>query len=171
MRKKALLFCAAALIALSMTACGDGTAQKKDTEAETDAVEAETTVADTEAEETDDTEAAADDESEDADTTEGGGAAAAGSYADGTYTAEAVGASEAGSGTVTVTVTIAGGKIEDVDIEAPKDAASLGAQAIKKLPDAIKEAQSADVDKVTGASHTSEAIITAVADCLEQASK
>lgn len=169
MRKKALLFCAAALIALSLAACGDGTAQKKGTEAETDA--AETTAADTKAEETNDTEAATGDESESADTTEGGGAAAAGSYADGTYTAEAVGASEAGSGTVTVTVTIAGGKIEDVEIEAPKDAASLGAQAIKKLPDAIKEAQSADVDKVTGASHTSEAIITAVADCLEQASE
>lgn len=169
MRKKVCVLCAATLLALSMTACGDGTAQKKTTEGETDAVES--VAEDTKAEE--DTAADTKAESEGAETTEagGGGAAAAGSYTDGTYTAEAVGASEAGSGTVAVTVTIKDGKIDDIEINAPKDQASLGAQAIKKLPDKIKEAQSVEVDVVSGASHTSEAIITAVGDCLEQASK
>ncbi|MCI8514332.1 MAG: FMN-binding protein [Lachnospiraceae bacterium] len=150
-----------------MTACGDGTAQKKTTAAESEATDAPVETTEAEAGTEGETKT---DESEDAEATTGG-AAAGGSYTDGTYTAEAVGASEAGSGTVAVTVTIKGGKIEDVDINAPKDQASLGAQAIKKLPDKIKEAQSVEVDKVSGATHTSDAIIEAVADCLEQASK
>jgi uncharacterized protein with FMN-binding domain len=156
MRKKFAIFCAAAMVAMTMTACGDGVAQKKmddTTEA------AEMTDAPTES-------------MEEGSTAEAGASAAAGgSYKDGEYTAETVGASEAGSGTVKVTVTIKDGKIEEIAIDAPKDQASLGAQAIKKLPGAMIEAQSAEVDKVAGASKTSAAIIEAVTDCLAQASK
>ena len=66
-----------------------------------------------------------------------------------------------------VTVTIEGGKITAVDVDAPMDAASLGAAAINTLPDAIIEAQGIEgVDKSTGASLTSQAIFDAVADCL-----
>ena len=97
-------------------------------------------------------------------------AAADGMYKDGTYTATTVGASPAGSGDVNVTVTIEGGVITAVEIDAPRDSQSLGATAIKKLPDKIIEANGIDgVNVISGCSLTSQAILDAVAMCLEEA--
>lgn len=151
MRKKLAILCVAALAAMTMMACGDGTAQK--TTAAEDTTAAETTTA-------------AEEETTAAEESAAGGDVV---YKDGTYTAETVGAPEAGSGTVTVTVTIKGGKMTNIDIVAEKDQASLGANAIKKLPPKMIEANSADVAVVAGASKTSAALIEAVSACLEQA--
>ena len=91
-------------------------------------------------------------------------------YADGVYTASTIGAAPAGSGKMDVTVTVEGGKITAVEIDAPKDAASLGMAAIKKLPDKIIDAQGLEgVDATSGATFTSNAIFEGVTMCLEQA--
>ena len=95
---------------------------------------------------------------------------ASGMYKDGVYTATTVGAAPAGSGDVNVTVTVENGAITSVEIDAPKDKASLGMTAIKKLPDNIIAAGGTEgVDTIAGCSLTSQAILDAVDLCLEQA--
>ena len=95
-----------------------------------------------------------------------------GEYADGIYTATTVGAAPAGSGNVNVTVTIEGGMITAIEIDAPKDNESLGATAIRKLPGKIIEMNGINgVNVIAGCSLTSQAILDAVAACLEEAAK
>lgn len=89
-------------------------------------------------------------------------AAAAGS---GTYTAQAKGM----MGDVKVEVVITEGKIESVSVVSHDETAGLSDPAIELVPQAIVDAQSTDVDTVSGATVTSEAIIKAVDDCLVQA--
>ena len=97
---------------------------------------------------------------------EPGPAVEAGSLAAGTYTASA-----AGMGEVTVTITVDGaGTITDVTVDGPGETAGIGTNAIEQLPAAILEAQSSQVDTVSGATITSTAILTALNDCLSQAS-
>lgn len=99
-------------------------------------------------------------------TTEAAATEAAGAYKAGTYTATAKGY----GGDVTVTVTIDAGKITDVKIDGPDETEGLGSKAVEGLPAAIKDAQSADVDAVAGATVTSDAIKEALTDALSQAS-
>lgn len=95
-----------------------------------------------------------------------GSAGASGPLSAGTYSATAK-----GMGDVTVTITVDdAGAITDVQIEGAGETAGIGTNAIEKLPNAILEAQSADVDGVAGATITSNAIKTALSDCLAQAS-
>ena len=71
---------------------------------------------------------------------------------------------------VNVKVTIDdSGKITAVEIDASSQTAGRGDVAAEKLQAAILEKQSAEVDVVTDATMTSNAIITAVTDCLNQA--
>ena len=92
-------------------------------------------------------------------------------FADGVYSSTTTGAADAGSGDLTATVTIEGGAITAVEIDAPKDIISLGEKAINSLPALIVEANGIDgVAATAGASQTSAAIFRAVADCLLQAS-
>ncbi|MBR1893386.1 MAG: FAD-dependent oxidoreductase [Lachnospiraceae bacterium] len=94
-----------------------------------------------------------------------GETAAAGEYKDGTYTA-----SEQGfAGEVSATITVAGGKITDVKIEGKDETPDKGGAAIEELQPKILEAQSAEVDAVTGATITSDAVKKAVSAALEQA--
>ncbi len=94
-----------------------------------------------------------------------GGAASSGDYQDGTYTA-----SEQGfAGDVTATVVIEGGKIKDVQIEGKDETPDKGGAAIEEMQPKILESQSAEVDSVTGATITSDAVKKAVAAALEQA--
>ena len=89
-----------------------------------------------------------------------------GAYKDGTYT----GSAEGFGGNVDVKVTIEAGKISSVDITAAeKEDGAYLAMAEDIIPSIIS-AQSADVDIVSGATITSEAVIEAVQDCLSQAS-
>ena len=90
----------------------------------------------------------------------------AGTYVPGTYTATAKGF----AGDVTVTITIGeDGAIAEVVMEGPNETPALGGVALEKLSAKIKDAQSADVDTMSGATFSSKAAIAAATDCLTQA--
>lgn len=100
---------------------------------------------------------------------EGNGEAAEfGPLSAGTYTATAQGfLSE-----VTVTVTVdEAGTITEVAIDAAGETPALGGAAAESLQGAIVEAQGTAVDTVTGATFTSKAVISALTECLTEASK
>lgn len=85
---------------------------------------------------------------------------------DGEYTATV----EGQEGDLTVGVTIADGKISKVEVlEAHESSFTTDAQ--EQVPARIVENNSPDVDTVSGATLTSNRIMDAVANCLEQASK
>lgn len=89
----------------------------------------------------------------------------AGIYTPGTYTATAKGY----GGTVTVNLTVDANNITAVTIDGPDETPAIGGEALKTLPDAVKVANSAEVDTVAGATLTSNAVKEAVADALAQA--
>lgn len=64
-------------------------------------------------------------------------------------------------GDVTVTVTFEDGTIVDLKAEGPDETESVGGKALEELPGEIISANSAEVDVVSGATFTSNAIITA----------
>lgn len=84
---------------------------------------------------------------------------------DGTYSSTQTGF----GGDVTVTVTIADGKITDVAIDGAGETATVGQAAIPDLQKEILEAQSPEIDTVTGATVTSKAVIAGVTDALTAA--
>ena len=92
----------------------------------------------------------------------------AATYTDGTYTASAQGyASE-----VTVTVNVTGGKVTNVQIGADGETPEVGGKATGTLAAALLDAGgTAGVDGVTGATMTSNAVFTAMKDCLAQAAQ
>ena len=87
-------------------------------------------------------------------------------YTDGTYTASAQGyLSEVG-----VTVTITGGRVTGVEIDASGETPELGGTAAEALAAALlKTGSTAGVDAVSSSTMTSQAIFTAMDDCLSQA--
>jgi len=89
----------------------------------------------------------------------------AGKYSPGTYSGSAKGF----GGDVTVTITVDSQKITDVKIVGDKETEEVGGAAIKKLPDLILSAQSADIDGVSGATFTSSAVKTALKSALNEA--
>ena len=90
----------------------------------------------------------------------------AASLADGTYTSSAKGCLS----DVEVTVTVSGGKVSEVAIDASGETPELGGAAAETLADALTKAGSTNgVDAVSGATLTSEAVFTAMNDCLSQA--
>ena len=94
-------------------------------------------------------------------------AAAAGSYTPGTYTASAKGM----DGDVPVTITIGDdGTITGVQVDVSGETAGIGAEIGDEVTKQILDAQSAEIDGVAGATVTSTAVKTAVADALAQAS-
>lgn len=82
-----------------------------------------------------------------------------------TYTGEGQGM----GGTVTATVTIEEGKITEVTFEHENETPGISDPAFNEMPQKFIDAQSADVDVVSGATITSEAMIDAVAEALEKA--
>ena len=90
-----------------------------------------------------------------------------GAYKDGTYTGEADGF----GGTVAVEVTVKDGKIEAVEVtSAEKEDSAYLAMAEDIIPKII-EAQSAEVDTISGATFSSTGIKNAAEQALEQAVK
>lgn len=90
-----------------------------------------------------------------------------GNYQDGTYTGEA----EGFGGTVAVRVTVKNGKITAVDVtSAEKEDSAYLAMAEEIIPK-IMEAQSAEVDTVSGATFSSTGIKNAAEQALEKAVK
>lgn len=85
---------------------------------------------------------------------------------DGTYTASAQGCLSE----VAVTVTVTGGKVTNVDIDASGETPELGGTAAETLAAVLlKTGSTAGVDAVSGSTLTSQAIFTAMDDCLNQA--
>ena len=82
--------------------------------------------------------------------------------ADGVYEGSGAGL----NGQIKVSVTVSGGKITEVKVLEHSETAGISDPAIEKIPAAIVEAQSADVDIVSGATFTSKGIIDAVKNAL-----
>ncbi len=89
----------------------------------------------------------------------------AGIYQAGTYTATADG----NNGPLTVQVTFSTSAIEQVEVTEQSETESIASEALESIPAAIVEAQSTEVDTVSSATVTSNAILSAVNDCIEQA--
>ena len=89
-------------------------------------------------------------------------------YTDGIYTAGAQGClSEVG-----VTVTITGGKVTNVVIDASGETPELGGKAAETLSASLLAAGSTvGVDAVSGSTMTSDAVFAAMNDCLAQAAQ
>ena len=85
---------------------------------------------------------------------------------DGTYTSSAKGCLS----DVSVTVTVSGGKVSEVAIDASGETPELGGAAAETLSAQLTQTGStAGVDAITGSTMTSEAIFTAMDACLAQA--
>ena len=85
---------------------------------------------------------------------------------DGTYTSSAQGCLSE----VSVTVTVTGGKVTAVEIDASGETPELGGKAAETLADQLTSAgTTSGVDAVTGATMTSNAVFTAMDDCMSQA--
>ena len=91
-------------------------------------------------------------------------AKAEGIYTPGTYSATAQ-----GMGTVTVTMTFDADSITDVVVDVSEETATIGALYGEELAEAIKAAQGADIDGVSGATITSTAAKKAAEACIAQA--
>ena len=81
-----------------------------------------------------------------------------------TYTASAE-----GMGTVTVSIVVVDDKIISVNADVSEEASEIGGAAGKELESQAMAAQSAEIDGVSGATWTSDAFKTALADCINQA--
>lgn len=88
-----------------------------------------------------------------------------GAYVAGTYEASADGR----NGPVKVSVTFTADAIEEVKIVEHAESNGISDPAISGIPESIVTYQSLGVDVVSGATITSEAILAAVAACVEQA--
>ncbi len=85
-------------------------------------------------------------------------------YTPGTYTATAK-----GMGEVTVTMTFDTTSITDVVVDVSNETENIGQLHGDTLKEAILAAQSADIDSVSGATITSDAVKEAAANCIAQA--
>ena len=85
-------------------------------------------------------------------------------YADGSFEGEC----EGYRGTVRVRVTVADGKIANVEMLSNVDDAAYFGRAWAVLPGQVVAKQTTDVDTVSGATYSSEGILGAVADALEK---
>ena len=86
-------------------------------------------------------------------------------YTAGTYT----GTGHGKFGPVVVETTFSEDAITEVKVTQSEESKFIGDAAIEKIPAAIVEQQALGIDTVTGATLTSSAIMTAVADCVKQA--
>ena len=90
---------------------------------------------------------------------------ASASYTAGEYESSARGR----KGTITVRTTFSDSAIDAVEVVECNDTQRISAPACELVPQRIVELQSLAVDTVTGATFSSNAILQAVADCVEQA--
>ncbi|MCI9263800.1 MAG: FAD-dependent oxidoreductase [Oscillospiraceae bacterium] len=91
-------------------------------------------------------------------------AGAKGLYTPGTYSATAT-----GMGEITVTMTFDANAITDVTLDLSKETENIGQVAGEDLKKAILEAQGADIDAVSGATVTTNAVKEAAKACIAQA--
>ena len=93
-----------------------------------------------------------------------GTAAADAIYTPGTYTGQAT-----GMGNLEVSVTVGEDAIEEVVINGAEETPEIGGAALEELTAQVMESQSAEIEGVSGASITSEAVRVAVEKALAQA--
>lgn len=89
----------------------------------------------------------------------------AGVYTPGSYTASAKGF----GGDVTVTVTVDANSVTDVEITGADETPTVGGAALEELTKQVKEAGSSEIDGVSGATLTSNAVKEATESALEEA--
>ena len=89
------------------------------------------------------------------------------SYTAGTYSQTVKGH----NGDMTVEVVVSESKIESVTIVSHVESAGISDAALERVPAAIVEKQSTEVDTVSGATVSSNAIISAVTAALAEATK
>lgn len=150
--KKRSLCCTMLVMAMVLGGCQSGTGQE--TQTETAAESVSQSAAETE-EVTEATETSSQPEN---------GLQEAG-YKEGVYTAQAKG----NNGDVKVEVEFSSDAIVKVTVTEHQETAGLSDPAIEKIPERIVEGQTLNVDAVSGATNTSNAILEAVADCVNQA--
>lgn len=92
-------------------------------------------------------------------------AASSGSYKAGTYTGTGTGH----NGDITVDVTFTDDAIDKIEVTDQSETPTLSDKALEQIPEDIVKYQSLDVDNVSGATFTSNGIISAVSDAVEQA--
>ena len=85
-------------------------------------------------------------------------------YTPGTYTGTATGIGE-----VKVTMTFSATAITDVVVDASNETESIGGVAAPTLQEAIMAAQGTEIDNISGATVTTNAVKKAAASCIEQA--
>lgn len=88
-------------------------------------------------------------------------------YNAGTYE----GTADGRNGEVKVSVTVSDSKITDVKVTEHKETEGIADGALKDVPEAIVKQNKADVDTVSGATLTSNAIIEATKEALSKAAK
>ncbi len=137
-------------------------------ETETEAVTEIETEAATEAETETETEAVTEAAAETEEMTAAAAAStavSAGSYVPGTYTAEAKGMES----DVKVTIEVDDSSILSADVDVSGETAGIGADIGDEVTEQILDAQSADIDGVSGATVSSNAVKEALEDCIAQA--
>ncbi|MGJ0845318.1 flavocytochrome c [Tissierella praeacuta] len=87
------------------------------------------------------------------------------SYKDGVY--EGIGTGNGGQ--IRLNLTIEGGKIASIDVLEHKETEVLSDAAFEKIPQAVVDNQSVNIDGVTGATYTSSGLILAIKDALKKA--
>ena len=92
-------------------------------------------------------------------------APAEGVYTPGTYTATA-----SGMGELSVSVTVDDSSIVDIAIDGANETPEIGGAALETLAEQVKESQGAEIEGVSGASITSDAVRVAVEKALAEAS-
>ena len=88
----------------------------------------------------------------------GSAPAAEGKFTPGTYEGEATGF----GGTIKVAVTLSADKIDKVEVLESTETDAIGEVALESLPQAVVDAQSSQIDTVSGATVTTEAVTNAV---------
>lgn len=96
----------------------------------------------------------------------GSGTEEAGQYKDGSYNGEA----EGFGGPISLTVTVSGGKITDITVNSHEGEDPAFYSNAEAIIGNIIDAQSADVDTISGATFSSTGIKNAVAEALKEAS-
>lgn len=86
-------------------------------------------------------------------------------YQAGTYVA----AAEGNNGPVEVSVTFTEDKIASIEVTVHSETPGISDAALMQLPAMIVDAQSLAVDTISGATNSSNAVLVAVKDCVEQA--
>ena len=89
--------------------------------------------------------------------------------ADGIYTPGTYSATATGMGTVTVTATFDENSIVDVVLDVSQETPAIGQAAAEALKAQVLDAQGAEIDGVSGATLTSEAVRVALNNCIAQA--